>query len=59
MAQLVSNQDGLTINGRRYAAGEPIPSDSIKKLPERRIRQMIDQHKVQEDRTRVSGKKER
>ena len=47
------------INGRKFAAGEPIPTDSIKKLPERRVRQMIDQHKVQEDRVRVSGKKER
>ena len=58
MAQLVAARD-MTIGGQSIKAGQPIPADSVRSLSPRRVKQMVDQHRVYEDSVRVSGKKER
>ena len=49
----------MTIGGRQVKAGEPIPADTLRRMPVGRLKQMTDQRMVYEDSTRVSSKKER
>lgn len=56
MAQLIAAKD-ITIGGQKVKAGQPIPADSLRSLPPRRVQQMIEQRKVNEDHVRVSGKR--
>ena len=58
MAQLVAGKP-MTIDGQKYAPGQPIARESLAKLPAGRLKQMQEQRSVYEDSVRVSGKKER
>lgn len=58
MAQLIANRT-MTIGGRQVMAGQPIPAESLRKMPAGRLKQMTEQRMVSEDSARVSSKKER
>lgn len=58
MAQLIATRD-MTVAGRKIPAGHPIPAESLRSLPQHRIKQMQDQRMVHEDHARVSSRKER
>lgn len=57
MAQVFANRD-MTLNGRDYKRGQPLTAKDLGALPRGRLKKLIDQRRVSEDRVSVQQAKE-
>lgn len=56
MAQLIASKR-LTIHGKTFESGQPIPAESVRALSHDKVKKLTEHRFVHEDSTRVSGKK--
>lgn len=52
MARIIAEQT-MTLAGVKYERGESVPAEALAKLPQGRLKQMLDLRRVTEDKTRV------